>query len=142
MTIEFKKLDPEAVTPNYSTSGSAGQDLVAISKELVDEGDFGYIEYGTGIAIKIPEGFAGYIFPRSSVSKTGHILANSVGVIDSDYRGEIKIRFKTIPESKEYEKGDRVAQLIILPTPKIELLQKDDLDNTERGEGGFGSTGK
>lgn len=142
VNIKIKKLTESAVIPSRATANSTGLDLVAISKTLVDEGDYGYIAYGTGLAIEIPSGYTGYIFPRSSISNTGHILANSVGVIDSDYRGEIYVRFKTVPDSREYEVGDRVCQLIILPNTPLEIEEVEELSSTERGEGGFGSTGR
>ena len=82
------------------------------------------------------------IFPRSSISNTGLILSNSVGVVDSGYRGEIKFRFKWIKDTTDYNVGDRVGQLIILPYPSIETEEAEELSSTERGEGGFGSSGK
>ena len=140
MEVRFKKLIDKAFMPLKAHPGDAGFDLTAISKELVDNGDYGYIEYDTGIAIEIPEGYVGLVYPRSSVSKTGHILANSVGVIDSNYRGSVKLRFKTIPDCKEYNIGDRVGQLIIAPCPEIEFVCVDELSETDRGSNGFGST--
>lgn len=141
MQIKIKKLKEEAVIPSYGTDFSAGLDLTATSLEKVDKGEYGYYEYGTGLAFEIPEGFVGLIYPRSSISKTGHILANSVGVIDSDYRGEVMFRFKTIGDSKEYNIGDKIGQLIIMPYPKIEFELVDELKDTKRGSGGFGHTG-
>lgn len=82
MKIQFKKLRPDAVSPAYSKPGDAGLDLTAVTLNIVDAGEYGYIEYGTGIAVEIPEGYVGLIFPRSSISITGMILSNSVGVID------------------------------------------------------------
>lgn len=141
MEVKVKKLNEHAVIPQYAKDGDAGLDLVAISKEVVDEGEFGYYSYGTGLAFEIPEGFVGLIYPRSSISKTGHILANSVGVIDSGYRGEVLFRFKHVPDTKEYEIGDKIGQLIIMPYPKVTLVESEELSNSDRGEGGFGSTG-
>lgn len=141
MKVKIKKLHDSAVVPTKAHEQDAGFDLVAISKDDVDEGVCGFIEYDTGIGLEIPEGYVGLIYPRSSISKTGHILANSVGVIDSNYRGSIKVRFKTIPDCKEYEIGDRVAQLIIMPYPSIEFEEVEELSNTDRGNSGFGSTG-
>lgn len=141
MQIKIKKLKEEAVIPSYGTDFSAGLDLTATSLEKVDKGEYGYYEYGTGLAFEIPEGFVGLIYPRSSISKTGHILANSVAVIDSDYRGEVMFRFKTIGDSKEYNVGDKIGQLIIMPYPKIEFELVDELKDTKRGSGGFGHTG-
>lgn len=141
MKIRFKKLSEHAVMPAYSKQGDAGLDLTAIWENTTEESGFGYIEYGTGIAVEIPEGFVGLLFPRSSVSQTGLILANSVGVVDSGYRGEIKLRFKWIKGTKQYNVGDRVGQLVILPYPIIELLEVEELEQTDRAAEGFGSTG-
>lgn len=141
MQIKIKKLSEAAVIPSYAKDGDAGLDLTATSLEVVDTGDYGYISYGTGLAIEIPTGYVGLIYPRSSISKTGHILANSVGVIDSGYRGEIQVRFKTIPDTTIYKVGDKIAQLIIKPYPEIQFEEVEELSNTDRGEGNFGSTG-
>ncbi len=137
MKVKIKKLNPNAVVPTYAKGGDAGLDLVATSMNF----DGTQITYGTGLAIEIPEGFVGLVFPRSSIRKTDLILSNSVGVIDSGYRGEIQATFKRTGLNK-YEIGDRGAQIIIMPHPTIEFLEVDELTNTERGEGGFGSTGK
>lgn len=140
MKVKFKKLVPEAVLPSYSKVGDAGLDLTAISVQFESK----YIEYGTGLAVEIPEGYVGLIFPRSSVSKKDLFQANSVGVIDSGYRGEIKVRFKQLnPVASEiFGDNERIAQLIIIPYPTIEVVESDTLSETERGEGGFGHTGK
>lgn len=142
MEVKFKKLVPEAVLPSYSKVGDAGLDLTAISIFRNDK----YIEYGTGLAVEIPEGFVGLLFPRSSVSKTDLVQANSVGVIDSGYRGEIKVRFKKVIEScfvpDVFQLGERIAQLMIIPYPTIKVIESDYLSESERGEGGFGHTGK
>lgn len=142
MKVKIKKLHPDAVIPKYAKVGDAGLDLTAIGKEMIDKDEFGYIEYKTGLAIEVPEGYVALIFPRSSCSDTGLILANSVGVIDSGYRGEIKARFKAIPDTKHYDIGDRVAQLVIIPYPQIEFEETETLSETERGDGGYGSTNK
>jgi dUTP pyrophosphatase len=142
MKVKIKKLVPEAVIPAYSNPGDAGLDLVATYVKVEDHNQYGYFEYGTGIALEIPEGYVGLVFPRSSISKTGMILSNSVGVIDSSYRGEIKFRFKYISGTASYEVGDRVGQLIIIPYPTVEFEEVDNLENTQRGSDGFGSTGK
>jgi dUTP pyrophosphatase len=141
MIIKIKKLHDSAVIPQYAKAGDAGMDLTATSRELVDHGSYGYVEYGTSLSLEIPEGYVGLIFPRSSISKTGLVLANAVGVIDSGYRGEVKCRFKWIRDTALYEVGERIAQLIILPYPTIELQEAEALTETLRGENGFGSTG-
>lgn len=140
MEVKVKKLHKDAVIPTYAQLGDAGLDLTAISVEI-DE-NCNYIYY-TGLAIEIPQGYVGLIFPRSSISKTDMCLRNSVGVIDSGYRGEIIFKFKRFVDGvKLYKEGDRVGQLIIMPYPHITLVETDDLSETNRGNGGFGSTGK
>jgi dUTP pyrophosphatase len=142
MKVRIKKLVPEAVVPSYANPGDAGLDLVATYVKVEDHNTYGYFEYGTGLSVEIPDGYVGLVFPRSSISKTGMLLTNSVGVIDSGYRGEIKFRFKYISGTASYEVGDRVGQLIILPYPSVEFEEVDSLDETQRGADGFGSTGK
>jgi dUTP pyrophosphatase len=141
MKVKFKKLDQAAIIPSYAKEGDAGLDLVAINEKTVDGNGFGYIEYGTGIAVEIPPHHVGLLFPRSSISNTGLIMANSVGVIDSGYRGEIKLRFRWVADSVKYKTGERVAQLVIVPCPEVELIETEEFTNSERGEGGFGHTG-
>ena len=139
--VKIKKLHPDAVIPQYAKRGDAGMDLVAT--EVTDGYGFS-VTYGTGLAMEIPEGFVGLVFPRSSIRKYDLSLTNCVGVIDSGYRGEIQATFRKeagIP-SKRYEVGDKIAQMIILPYPSIQFIETDELSDTERGEGGFGSTGK
>ena len=137
--VRFKKLHTEAIIPSYAKPGDAGMDLTATS--IIDEAF--QVTYGTGIAVEIPGGYVGLIFPRSSIRKYQLQLSNSVGVIDSGYRGEIQFTFnKTggVP-SKKYEVGDRIGQLIIMPFPTIIPIESNDLSDSERGTGGFGSTG-
>lgn len=141
MKIKIKKLVPEAQIPIYATAGSNAMDIVAVSKKIIDKGNFGYVEYGTGLAFEVPEGYGLFLLPRSSISKTGLILANSVGLVDSDYRGEVSFRFKHISGTSDYNIGDRIGQLLILETPKIEFEEVQELSETERGTGGYGSTG-
>jgi dUTP pyrophosphatase len=163
MIVSFKKLVDEAVLPFYSTSEAAGLDMTATSKSY-DE--FGNVVYGTGLAGKIPEGYVGLLFPRSSNAKKDLILSNSVGVWDADYIGEIFFKFKpsafyydnecnqdsdyfdsiVLPNEDtnwgaEYEIGDRIGQLLIIPYPKIEPEFVNELPTTERGDKGWGSTG-
>ena len=139
MKVKFKKLNTKAIMPSYAKQGDAGLDMTAI-QVLKHEM---YYEYRTGIAIEVPEGHVGLMFPRSSISKTKQILSNHVGVIDSGYRGEILFRFKKLAwdNGEVYQEGDKVGQLVIIPIPAIELVEVDELSLTERGEGGFGSTG-
>lgn len=138
MQVKIKKLHPNAVIPTYAKSGDAGMDLVITE---IKEQNPKHISYGFGIAMEIPEGFMGLVFPRSSIRKTDLLLTNAVGVIDSGYRGEIQATFAQLGMER-YNVGDRGAQIIILPHPSIEFEEVEELTNTERGEGGFGSTGK
>lgn len=140
MQIKLKKLSDSAVIPTKGTLGSAGFDLVAISMDVVNNPEYGYIEYGTGISVKIPDNHVGLLFSRSSISNTGLILANAVGVIDSDYRGEVKLRFKYIEGTKYYNIGDRIGQILFVKLPSITFKEVDNLDETDRGDKGFGST--
>jgi dUTP pyrophosphatase len=137
LTVKVKKLYSDAVIPSYAKDGDAGLDLTATHMTF----DGNYIEYGTGIAVEIPKGYVGFVFPRSSVSKKENFyLKNAVGVIDSGYRGEIKLRFNRSDD--HYEPGEKVGQLIIMPYPTIKLEEVDELSNSDRGNGGFGSTGR
>jgi dUTP pyrophosphatase len=145
MIIPFKKLSPNAVTPTYAKDGDAGLDISAITYTINKEHSF--IEYHTGLAFEIPKGYVGLLFPRSSVSKTDLRLANAVGVVDSGYRGEITFRYKFekgtyFASLKRFQEGDRIGQLLILPYPEIQLNEHSELSDSERGEGGYGSTGK
>ena len=139
MKVRFKKTHELAVTPAYATEGDACMDLYAVS---VDCDEFGNVVYDTGIAMEIPKGFVGLLFPRSSISKTTMMLRNSVGVIDSGYRGTIKLKFKSLDsQSTTYSKGDRVGQIMLIERPEIQFEEADELTATVRGTGGFGSTG-
>jgi dUTP pyrophosphatase len=141
MRVRIKKLNPNAVIPKYAKDNDAGLDLVATT---IKENTTFQITYGLGIALEIPDGFVGLIFPRSSIRNTELILSNSVGVVDAGYRGELQATFNKSNglDSIAYKVGDRVCQLIIIPHPIIELEEVSELTNTERGDGGFGSTGK
>jgi len=142
MQVRVKKLHENAVIPAYGKPGDAGLDLTATS---IEKDSYGNVVYGTGLAIEIPAGYVGLIFPRSSNSKTDLYLTNHVGVVDSGYRGEIMFKFRANPSlinAVIYQVGDRVGQLIIIPYPQIELTEAIELSDSERGDGGFGSTGK
>jgi len=140
MKVGIKKLHPNAVIPSYAKPGDAGLDLTAV--EIINDEGF-QITYKTGLAFEIPLGYVGLLFPRSSVRNYQLDLSNAVGVIDSGYRGEIQFTFNKLAgiPSKRYEVGDRIGQLIIMPYPTVELVQLNELSSTERGEGGFGSSG-
>jgi dUTP pyrophosphatase len=138
--VKVKKLDPNAVIPTYSKDGDAGMDLTITD---IKENTTFSISYGFGIAMEIPKGYVGLVFPRSSVRNQDLILSNCVGVIDSGYRGELQATFKKTQglDSISYNVGERGAQIVILPYPQIRMIESNELSNTERGEGGFGSTG-
>jgi dUTP pyrophosphatase len=141
MQVRIKKLNSNAVIPSYAKDGDAGMDLVAtriISNTTFD------VSYGTDLAMEIPNGFVGLVFPRSSIRKYELALSNSVGVIDSGYRGELQATFKKTNglDSLAYKVGDRIAQIMIIPHPDIQFEEADELSDSERGDGGFGSTGK
>jgi len=138
MKIRIKKLHPNAVIPSYAKPGDAGMDLQAIAIDIQQE----QVHYRTGLAVEIPEGYVGLIFPRSSVRNKNLSLSNSVGVIDSGYRGEIMATFNWRGMDKNhYQVGDRIVQLMIIPYPQVEFEETDTLSDTERSAGGFGSTG-
>lgn len=144
ITIKLKPLKENWKLPTYAHKGDAGLDLTATSKE-VDE--FGNIVYGTGIAIELPENHVGLLFPRSSICKKQLFLSNSVGVIDSTYKGEIMFKFKSLNHTGDenfnldYNIEDRIGQLIILPIPYVNIEVVSELSKSERGEGGYGSSG-
>ena len=171
MKVKIKRLSENAVIPTYSREGDAGLDLVATSKYF-DE--YGNAHYGTGLAFAIPENHVGLLFPRSSNAKKDLLLSNSVGVLDSNYRGELSFKFKpsvvffnnnyaeneeigeitdnfddiVAPtkdndlELQDYNVGDRIGQIIIIPIPQIEFEEVGELTQTNRQDGSYGSTGK
>jgi dUTP pyrophosphatase len=167
LTVNIKKLHPDAVIPKYAKPGDAGMDLVATSK-IYDK--YGNVSYGVGLGFEIPDGYVGLLFPRSSNSKQDILLSNSVGVLDSGYRGEVFFKFKPsaafvdeqpapsidsdtfdrieLPNPSEdwdfsvYKVGERIGQIIILPYPKVVFNEVNELSPTIRGAGGFGSSGK
>jgi dUTP pyrophosphatase len=140
MKVKIKKLHPNAVKPKYAKENDAGMDLVAT--EIISETP-SQITYGMGLAIEIPDGMVGLIFPRSSIRNTGLTLSNSVGVIDAGYRGELQATFnKNGVKDEFYRVGDRVCQIIIVPHPIIQIVEVNELSESSRGIGGFGSTGK
>ena len=142
--VKIKKLHPDAIIPSYSKIGDAGLDITAISKEVDERGN---IVYGTGLSFRLPENHVGLLFPRSSLTKYDIMLGNHVGVLDSQFLGEVKFKFcingKGIikEELSSYNIGDRIGQIIIIPYPTIEFEEVEDLGTSERGSGGFGSSG-
>lgn len=143
MEIKIKKLHEGAVIPTYAHATDAGMDLVAVTMKHDSDGN---IVYGSGLAFEIPEGYVGLLFPRSSNAKKQLLLSNCVGVIDSGYRGEVMCKFKKLSHfcttDQCYSVGERFAQIIILPYPKVTFVLADDLADSDRGNGGYGSTGK
>lgn len=137
MNIKIKKLNSEAKIPHYANIGDAGMDIYATSKEEKPK----FIEYGTGLSFELPEDYVMLIFPRSSLSNKDLILTNHVGVLDSGFRGELKLRFRKIGDDV-YDVGDRIGQIMIVPFPKIEFQEVENLSDSQRGGGGYGSTGK
>ncbi len=142
MKLKVKKLHPNALLPRYATDGAACFDLHTIeSGEVAPCG--GTFQFRTGLAFEVPVGHVMLIFSRSGHGfKNGISLVNCVGVIDSDYRGEVQVKLRNnSPLRFGFEPGDRIAQAMILPVPVVELELAEDLTETQRGEGGFGSTG-
>lgn len=141
MKINIKKLEPEAIIPTKGSDAAAGVDLYAPRALVIHPGSNGVIN--TGLAIEIPDGYFGAIFARSGMAtRKGLRPANCVGVIDSDYRGEIIVVLHNDTDIiRPVQEGDRIAQLIILPYEKIEFSEVEELTDTERADGGFGSTG-
>lgn len=150
VVVKVKKLRDDATIPYYAHPTDAGMDMVATSKH---EDEHGNIVYGFGLAFEIPEGYAGFLFPRSSNAEHSLILSNCVGIVDSGYRGEVKAKFRKDYQyvngiglmhnlSAEYEVGHKVAQIVIMPYPKVAMIEAETLSTSERGVGGYGSTGK
>lgn len=142
MNVKIKKMSENAIMPEYASVGSAGADLYNASGDVtIDAGES--VAIGTGIAMQIPEGYVGLVYARSGLAcKSGLAPANKVGVIDSDYRGEIKVvLFNHSNEPRTVASGERIAQLVVAPFVRCEF-EEGEIDSTQRGEGGFGSTGK
>lgn len=144
MLVKVKKLNDKAIIPTYGSLGAAGADLYAVTEGSATIEPGATVLVGTGVAMAIPEGYVGLIFARSGLStKQGLAPANKVGVIDSDYRGEIKVPlFNQSKETRVIESGERIAQIAIVPFVQAEFDECSELDDTSRGEGGFGSTGR
>lgn len=139
MKVKIKKLHEDAVIPTYAHATDGAMDLYVT--RTWTEGDMWCV--GTGIAMEIPEGYVGLLFPRSSISKTSLFQRNAVGVIDSSYRGEVTVKFGMYGENGiAYTEGERCGQIMIIPRPTIEFVEVTELSDTERGTGGYGSTGQ
>jgi dUTP pyrophosphatase len=145
MTINYKKLDPRAVTPVRATKGSAGYDLTCtrITTEINECGQL-VLVYHTDLALEIPEGYEGQLRPRSSISKKSLRMCNAPGTIDSDYRGEVTAKFVSTTDviPAVYKEGERFCQLVIKKVEDADFVESEELSATERGEGGYGSTGE
>ena len=145
MNIRFKKLDPRAVAPVRAHNTDAGFDLTAtrITTEINECGQL-ILVYHTDLAFEIPEGYFGLLVPRSSIFKKSLAFTNCAGIIDSGYRGEVMGKFRSTTDvvPAVFKEGERFAQLLILPVPDMELVESEELSESERGEGGYGSTGE
>lgn len=142
LVLPIKRLDSEVLLPSYAYEGDAGLDLR--SNVDIDIAPFERKLIPTGLAVAIPEGFAGFVQPRSGLAlKSGLSMANTPGLIDSHYRGELKVIAVNLDanEAIHISKGERVAQLVIQRVPVVSLMEVDELDETDRGTGGFGSSG-
>ena len=140
MKVRFKRLSYLANVPTRAHGSDAGFDLYAVSSGFDNDG---CLVCHTGIAVEIPNGYMGLVFPRSSIARTGLMLTNSVGVIDSGYRGEILLKFRIVDVGlRIYDTGDRVGQLVVMPYPEIEYVESDELSDSDRGSGGYGSSGR
>lgn len=145
MEIKFKKLDPRAVAPVRAHDTDAGFDLTAtrITTELNECGQL-ILVYHTDLAFEIPEGYFGMLVSRSSIFKKSLMLTNCIGVIDAGYRGEVVGKFRNTTDvvPAVFNEGERFAQLLILPVPDVQMVESENLTESERGENGYGSTGK
>lgn len=144
INVKVKKVLPNAVMPIRGSLGAAGFDLTAATEKFRPELTGPIWEYDTGLAFDIPPGHVGLVFPRSSITtKTTLSLGNAVGVIDSDYRGTVKFQFRNVGVAggKKYNVGDRIGQIIIIPIPEVVFEEVQELEDSNRGTGGFGSTG-
>lgn len=141
MIVKFKKLRPEAVIPTYSTPGSACFDFYCIDPQVtIPEGDMAVIP--TGLSVEVPQGYAMMIYSRSGHGLRGISLGNCVGVIDSDYRGEIMVMLRNAGHTYYTVRNkERFAQGMLIPIEQVQFVE-DELSDTQRGQGGFGSTGK
>ena len=144
MKVRIKKLSDKAIIPTFGSAGSAGGDLYSAEENQVIIAPNQTVLIGTGLAVEIPDGYVGLVYARSGLAtKSGLAPANKVGVIDSDYRGEIKVALHNHSnEIRTVSQGERIAQMVIAPYLKVEYEEVDDLSDTVRGGGGFGSTGK
>ena len=143
MRVEFRRLHPAAVLPAPQHPGDAGGDLVAVEDCRLAPGARAMV--ATGLVVAIPEGYAGLVLPRSGLaSRHGVTCANAPGLIDAGYRGEVKVALVNLDPHQEYQvaAGDRIAQLVVVAVPDLDVVEVEDLPPSTRGDGGFGSTGR
>jgi dUTP pyrophosphatase len=142
MRIAVKRLDPDVPLPRHARASDAGLDLHAAARVVIEPGARALV--GTGLAIAIPPGFAGFVLPRSGLAlRHGVTVLNAPGLIDAGYRGEVRVLLVNHDPGAPVvlERGERIAQLVIQPVETVELFEVEELSDTERGRGGFGSTG-
>ncbi|MGO1820271.1 MAG: dUTP diphosphatase [Senegalia sp. (in: firmicutes)] len=142
MKVKVKRRNEEVEIPKYQKEGDVGMDLTAVEVEVSGNWYFPIFTYKTGIALDIPKNYWVLLTPRSSISKKLMWMANSVGVIDTGYRGEIILKFRSILGINPYKTGERIGQMILMKKYKMELEETNNLSVTDRGNKGFGSTGK
>lgn len=142
-SLRFRRLDPRAVLPQRAHEGDAGLDLCALEAVHLEPG--GRAQVRTGLAVAVPPGHAGLVLPRSGLAaRHGIAVVNAPGLIDAGYRGELQVLLLNTDASTAFdaEPGDRIAQLVVVPVALPAVVEADDLDETERGSGGFGSSGR
>ena len=143
LEVPVVRLDPELPLPRYARPGDAGVDLVAATDLELAPGGRGLVP--TGVAVAIPRGYAGFIQPRSGLAlRHGVTVLNTPGLIDDDYRGELKVLLVNLDPAETFlvTRGERIAQLVVQPVEHVRFVETDELDDTDRGEGGFGHTGR
>jgi dUTP pyrophosphatase len=142
INLKVKRLDPQALIPRYETNGAAGLDLSALEEVTIAVGR--WLRVRTGLSLEIPPGYEGQVRPRSGLAvRHGVTVLNAPGTIDSDYRGELQVALINFgSDPYRIEPGERIAQLVIAPVTRVEVVETDDLSQTDRGSGGFGSTGR
>ena len=141
MTVKFRKIDPAAILPSYAHPGDAGMDVRSVEELVIEPGDRSLVR--TGLVMMLPPGYEAQVRPRSGLAlKNGVTVLNTPGTIDEGYRGEVGVILSNFgAEPFKVEKGAKIAQLVIAPCTRAEIVETDEVDATERGEGGFGSTG-
>ena len=141
MTLSFKRINPDAVLPSYAHPGDAGMDLRSVDDAVIPAGGRALVH--TGLVVNLPPGYEAQVRPRSGLAlKSGVTVLNTPGTIDAGYRGEIGVILANFCEEPfSVHKGDRIAQMVIAPVTFAEIVETDSIDETDRGAGGFGSTG-